>query len=201
MSNTACVHWSAVASALKIFIFQIYEWCRGYLPSHVLGCLLLSLPILAVLVNFQCDLTQQHAGHYAAYRRDHYLQLIFISIAHFTNLSALNYGVKSGVATVFSIVTCVIFSSAVCPDEAVLASTEALEAEDALVLTPSQNLRFFELVTCISTLTILVWIINREFELSYRLSYLCSRLSARDKRKVQTLKNQADWLLHNIIPR
>jgi len=50
-------------------------------------------------------------------------------------------------------------------------------------------------------LIILVWIINREFELSYRLSYLCSRLSARDKRKVQTLKNQTDWLLHNIIPR
>ena len=172
------------------------------MPSHILGCLLLSLPILAVLVNFRCDLTSEHAGHYEAYKRDHYLQLVFISIAHFTNLSALNYGVKSGIATIFSIISCIVFSTVVC-DPQTLAST-ASEASEEFTLEQKQSseyLKFYELVTCISTLTILVWIINREFELSYRLSYLCSRLSARDKRKVQTLKNQADWLLHNIIPR
>ena len=41
---------------------------------------------------------------------------------------------------------------------------------------------------------------NREFEASYRLSFYISLLSARDRRKMQNMKNQADWLLHNIIP-
>jgi adenylate cyclase 9 len=36
---------------------------------------------------------------------------------------------------------------------------------------------------------------------SYRISFHCSLLSVRDRRKIQSLKNQADWLLHNIIPR
>ena len=170
-----------------------------------MGCFLLSIPILGVLVNFHCDLVvlQQAAGQYA-YARDHFLQLVFISIAHFTSLSALSYGVKSGLATIFAIITSLLFSPAIC--DPFKTSThhdpQVLDQDQVQNLTSSQNyFYFYELVTCISTLIILVWIINREFELSYRLSYLCSRLSARDKRKVQTLKNQTDWLLHNIIPR
>ena len=42
---------------------------------------------------------------------------------------------------------------------------------------------------------------NREFEVAYRISFHCSLLSTQDRRKIQNLKNQADWLLHNIIPR
>jgi len=49
-------------------------------------------------------------------------------------------------------------------------------------------------------LLILVWLLNREFEISYRLSFHCSLLAAKDRKKVLSLKNQADWLLHNIIP-
>ena len=182
---------------LIFFPFQIYQRCRGYLPSHLLGCFLLSIPILGVLVNFHCDLVvlqqSEQAGQYA-YARDHFLQLVFISIAHFTSLSALSYGVKSGLATIFALITSLLFSPAICDHPQVLDQDQLLTAKE-------NYFYLYELVTCISTLIILVWIINREFELSYRLSYLCSRLSARDKRKVQTLKNQTDWLLHNIIPR
>ena len=68
-------------------------------------------------------------------------------------------------------------------------------------LSDRNHLFFMEVVTSISLLVVLVWLLNREFEISYRLSYHCSRLSARDRKKIQNLKNQADWLLHNIIPR
>ena len=74
-------------------------------------------------------------------------------------------------------------------------------------------------------LLFLVWMLNREFEVrrylcsmfcthenesllivcsfqvAYRISFHCSLLSTQDRRKIQNLKNQADWLLHNIIPR
>lgn len=50
-------------------------------------------------------------------------------------------------------------------------------------------------------LLLLVWFLNREFEISYRLSFHGNAVAARDKARVQNMKNQADWLLHNIIPK
>ncbi|XP_076168886.1 adenylyl cyclase 13E isoform X2 [Ptiloglossa arizonensis] len=50
-------------------------------------------------------------------------------------------------------------------------------------------------------LLMLVWFLNREFEISYRLSFHGNAVAARDKSRVQSMKNQADWLLHNIIPK
>ncbi|XP_075211579.1 adenylyl cyclase 13E [Lycorma delicatula] len=49
-------------------------------------------------------------------------------------------------------------------------------------------------------LLILIWLLNREFEISYRLSFHSNTLATRDKRKIQQMKEQADCLLHNIIP-
>merc|ERR1719458_485113 len=62
-------------------------------------------------------------------------------------------------------------------------------------------LQFFkELILIIVTILVLIWMLNREFEINYRLSFHCSLLAAKDRAKILTLKNQADWLLHNIIP-
>ena len=47
---------------------------------------------------------------------------------------------------------------------------------------------------------VLVWILNREFEISYRLGFCVSLTAAHDKAEVQRLEGQADWLLHQIIP-
>lgn len=47
----------------------------------------------------------------------------------------------------------------------------------------------------------LVWFLNREFEISYRLSFHGNIVAARDKTKVQMMRDQAEILLHNIIPR
>lgn len=59
----------------------------------------------------------------------------------------------------------------------------------------------YEVILDMLSLLILVWFINREFEISYRLCFHGGLLAARDHRKVQMLKDQADWLLHNIIPK
>ncbi|XP_015118969.1 adenylate cyclase type 9 [Diachasma alloeum] len=58
-----------------------------------------------------------------------------------------------------------------------------------------------EIFLDIILLLILVWFLNREFEISYRLSFHGNAVAARDKSRVQSMKNQADWLLHNIIPK
>ena len=179
----------------NVFTFQLYSWCRRWIPSHCLGSLLLALPILGVLANFNCEDARW-------VKRDFYLQLVFISLAHFSNLSSLNYCVKSGLASIFAIVIMILYSDVNC-DCIVRRSDDGDESTDqAEQIDHNCNLLpFYEVMTSISMLIVLVWLLNREFELSYRLSYHCSRLSARDRRKVQNLKNQADWLLHNIIPR
>lgn len=48
---------------------------------------------------------------------------------------------------------------------------------------------------------ILVFLLNREFEIGYRLSFYGNEVANQDKVRVQNMKNQADLLLHNIIPR
>ncbi|GAB6027906.1 hypothetical protein CHUAL_002121 [Chamberlinius hualienensis] len=58
-----------------------------------------------------------------------------------------------------------------------------------------------ELILDILSILFLVWFLNREFEISYRMHFHGSLLAAKDWQKVQVLKEQADWLLHNIIPR
>lgn len=58
-----------------------------------------------------------------------------------------------------------------------------------------------ELYLDIILFLILVWFLNREFEINYRMSFYGNIVANKDKVRVQNMRNQADWLLHNIIPR
>lgn len=66
---------------------------------------------------------------------------------------------------------------------------------------PKANFHQAEIYLDVILLLLLVWFLNREFEISYRLSFHGNAVAIRDKAKVQSMKDQADWLLHNIIPR
>ena len=48
---------------------------------------------------------------------------------------------------------------------------------------------------------ILVWFLNRKFEINYHLIYYGNAVANHNKKRVQNMKNQADMLLHNIIPK
>ena len=63
------------------------------------------------------------------------------------------------------------------------------------------SILFGETILSVLMLLGLVWLLNREFERAYRITFHCSRLSTKDRRQILNLKNQADWLLHNIIPK
>merc|ERR1719219_2751252 len=101
------------AKERKSFLNKIYSWCRGWIPSHCLGSLFLALPILGALSNFNCDVT------YVRGIREFYLQLVFISLTHFSNLSSLNYVVKSSLATVFAVSVIISYSSLICPQNVI----------------------------------------------------------------------------------
>jgi adenylate cyclase 9 len=75
-----------------------------------------------------------------------------------------------------------------------------LQPDLPLISCEQEKVFFAETIFSLLLLITLVWLLNREFEVSYRLSFYISLLSARDRRKIQNMKNQADWLVHNIIP-
>lgn len=61
------------------------------------------------------------------------------------------------------------------------------------LLIPEAILAFFLLL-------LLVWFLNREFEVSYRLHYHGNVEADKHRSKIMTMRNQAEWLLGNIIP-
>ena len=70
--------------------------------------------MLAVFTNFNCQVTHHHYHHEEKNQRDFFLQLVFVSLAHFCNLSALNYCIKSMLATISAIVIVMLFSTWSC---------------------------------------------------------------------------------------
>ena len=171
--------------------------------------------------------------------RDFFLQLVYVGLLHFCNFSALNYFVKSIIASacaltvlfLYSPLTCYITATSSFPNNC---NTEKIfqnlsrsgehnatntSVSDLFPTSNNTNLNcsnlldapyntesvsgvlFGETVLSILMLLGLVWMLNREFEKAYRVTFHCSRLSTKDRRQILNLKNQADWLLHNIIPK
>ena len=96
---------------------------------------------------------------------------VLVSLLHFCNFTQLNCWAKNCLATIFAFIFLAITNT-----------------------DPQVGLFMIFLL-------ILIWFLNREFEISYRLSFHGNSMAAKDRAKVQKMKNQADWLLHNIIPK
>ena len=164
--------------------------------------------------------------------RDFFLQLVYVGLLHFCNFSALNYFVKSIIASACAIIVLFLYSPLTChmsnPSSyhnskncshilKVLSKNSTNNGPDDLLLSDNItslnctnnsvdgdgiiSILFGETVLSILMLLGLVWMLNREFEKAYRVTFHCSRLSTKDRRQILNLKNQADWLLHNIIPK
>lgn len=57
-----------------------------------------------------------------------------------------------------------------------------------------------EAILAFFLLLLLVWFLNRESEVSHRLHYHGNVEADKHRSKIQTLRDQAEWLLGNIIP-
>ena len=57
-----------------------------------------------------------------------------------------------------------------------------------------------EAILAFFLLLLLVWFLNREFEVSYRLHYHGNVEADKHQLNIQNMRDQAEWLLGNIIP-
>ncbi|XP_075972755.1 adenylyl cyclase 13E [Anticarsia gemmatalis] len=204
---------------------RIFRQLSNWYPWHLSGGLLISLPILAVLINFSCQNTTMTI---LRGEQSFYVYLLCISIVHFCNFTQMNWLVKNTLVTLYAGLF-LFFAVLGCHE----VNTQLLDGDITLKLTPQMyahntseldegnstidwleinnvtmgfdskqhKLHLTELYLDVALLLMLVWFLNREFEISYRLSFYSNVVANRDKQRVQNMRNQADWLLHNIIPR
>lgn len=172
-------------------------WTRFY-RWNMFGAVLVSLPLLSVLINF-CTKTLTTFNYLYTY-------LLFVGIIHFCNFTQLNCWMKNILATLFAVIFIPLFLCGTCSNLFVQKQSDIELNPDAVNSTNHTQSRYYsllyqtEILMDLFLMLVLVWLLNREFEIAYRLSFHANYVSNRDKIHVQSLKNQADYLIYNIVP-
>nr|XP_061805596.1 adenylate cyclase type 9-like [Nerophis lumbriciformis] len=175
----------------------------GWIPRHLMGAVTVSLPALAVFSHVTCDM--HHSIQFTMF----ICCAVIIAIIQFCNSCQLSYWMRSSLATLVGLALLSLLVTSPCRVAANLffwldkqnnstnSSIIQLETPDEAhfkdLLVPEACVAFFLLL-------LLVWFLNREFEVSYRLHYHGNVEADQHRIKIQNMRDQADWLLRNIIP-
>ncbi|XP_041893644.1 adenylate cyclase type 9 isoform X1 [Corvus kubaryi] len=184
---------------------RLLEVISGWLPRHFFGAILVSLPALAVFSHFTSDFETNI--HYTMFM----CCAILITIVQYCNFCQLSSWMRSLLATVVGAVLLILLYVSLCPTSSMetphldLAQNFSSRKSPCNSSLPSDTRRPAELigqeVVLVSfLLLLLVWFLNREFEVSYRLHYHGDVEADLHRTKIQSMRDQADWLLRNIIP-
>ncbi|KAM6320437.1 adenylate cyclase type 9 isoform 1-T1 [Podargus strigoides] len=184
---------------------RLLEVISGWLPRHFFGAILVSLPALAVFSHFTSDFETNI--HYTMFM----CCAILITIVQYCNFCQLSSWMRSLLATVVGAVLLILLYVSLCPDSSMetfhldLAQNLSSRRSPCNSSVPSDTKRPADLigqeVILVSfLLLLLVWFLNREFEVSYRLHYHGDVEADLHRTKIQSMRDQADWLLRNIIP-
>ncbi|XP_036384702.1 adenylate cyclase type 9 isoform X2 [Megalops cyprinoides] len=171
----------------------------GWVPRHLFGAVLVSLPAVSVFTHVTCNprLPIQVTMFICC--------ATIIALIQYCNFCQLSSWMRSILATAAGVSLLGLLYSPLCRDK----SGNLMNTSDELVLTlaprpgldldphaqlgPEAALAFFLAL-------LLVWFLNRELEVSYRLHYHGNVEADRHRIKIQNMRDQADWLLRNIIP-
>uniref|UniRef100_A0A1B0DB17 Adenylate cyclase type 9 n=1 Tax=Phlebotomus papatasi TaxID=29031 RepID=A0A1B0DB17_PHLPP len=195
---------------------RIFNAVSNWYPWHLCGSILMSLPVISIFLN----LTTLDMDTLTPYEF-HYGLLLFICVIHYCNFTQLNCWLRNLLALLAAVafigITCYQWNSFV------TLQGKGLEAREAFIIPPhslnftnpkgsnlaeflNDEIRFLkfyqiEIYIDLILLLFLVCFLNREYEIGYRLTFYGSAVANQDKIRVQHMKNQADMLLHNIIPK
>ncbi|KAM8721087.1 hypothetical protein ACLKA7_007028 [Drosophila subpalustris] len=189
---------------------RIFEAISSWYPWHICLAVLMAMPVVLIIANFLLlDLTQLEAFEY------HYGFLIFVCIVHFCNFTQLNCWMRNILAFLAALCFVGIAVSQLSvyshrSETDADADTESGSDPDANSSAADsylfEEIKWFhdyhvEIYLDLLLILVLVWLLNREFEIGYRLTFYGNAVANQDKVRVQNMKNQADMLLHNIIPK
>ncbi|OWF41887.1 adenylate cyclase type 9-like [Mizuhopecten yessoensis] len=184
----------------------------GWYFRNILGAIIASLPVIAVYSNFSCGVLTQ-----ALWQDRFFTYSIMVALLHYCNFTMLSSWLKSILAALAGVVLIVLLSVNICTfssDMGVVSImgnvTTNLTNYDVknisqnttqldYLFSGSHHLQY-EIILDMVLLLFLVWFLNREFEINYRLSFNGDAQAKANKQQMQRTMDQADWLLHNIIP-
>ncbi|XP_060715012.1 adenylate cyclase type 9 [Tachysurus vachellii] len=181
---------------------SLLKLVSGWVPRHVVGAVLVSLPAISVFSHLACSL------HLPIQVTMFLCSAIIISIIQYCNFCQLSFWMRSVLATATGVsLLAVLYSALNRPITSIgfpvtgnlsnnsfdTSWTSKLNPTALELLVPEALLSFFLLL-------LLVWFLNREFEVSYRLHYHGNVEADKHRIKIQNMRDQADWLLRNIIP-
>ncbi|KAM7393906.1 hypothetical protein PAMP_020742 [Pampus punctatissimus] len=161
----------------------------GWVPRHVIGAVLVSLPAISVLSHLTCSV------HLSLQVTMFLCCATILAIIQYCNFCQLSFWMRSVLATATGVALLLLLYNPLhrlnlsTPSDV---SSASITAESGR-LVPEAVLAFFLLL-------LLVWFLNREFEVSYRLHYHGNVEADKHRSKIQTMRDQAEWLLGNIIP-
>ncbi|KAH8289827.1 hypothetical protein KR054_011565, partial [Drosophila jambulina] len=180
---------------------RIFEAISSWYPWHICLAVLMAMPVLLIIANFLLlDLEQLEAFEY------HYGFLIFVCIVHFCNFTQLNCWVRNVLAFLAALCFIGIAVSQLMVYSQNRDEQEQEQQQQDSSVNFSEEIKWFhdyhvEIYLDLLLILVLVWFLNREFEIGYRLTFYGNAVANQDKVRVQNMKNQADMLLHNIIPK
>ncbi|XP_019395552.1 PREDICTED: adenylate cyclase type 9 [Crocodylus porosus] len=184
---------------------RLLEVIAGWLPRHFIGAILVSLPALAVFSHVTYEFETNI--HYTMFM----CCAILITIVQYCNFCQLSSWMRSSLATVVGAVLLILLYISLCP----VSSIETSRLNSAQNISSRKNacnssepndtkkpadLIGQEVILVFFLLLLMVWFLNREFEVSYRLLYHGDVEADLHRTKIQSMRDQADWLLRNIIP-
>lgn len=171
-----------------------------------MGVIIATLPALLVYVSMSCDLVFSNGWH------DRFFCFsVVVALLQYCNYTMLRSFAKTIMAILVGSILIVLLFVNICSFSRNGLTVSAVPAfnsseNSSLAGSPTDylfsgvNTLRFEIILSTVLLLLLICILNYEFENSYRLSFNASVKAQKDKENMELNKDQADWLLHNIIP-
>ncbi|KAK2489918.1 hypothetical protein MC885_003628 [Smutsia gigantea] len=190
---------SLVVSVRMVFFLEgvmactklLLKWIAGWLPRHFVGAILVSLPALAVYSHVTSEFeTNIHFTMFTG-------SAVLIAAVHYCNFCQLSSWMRSSLATIVGAGPLLLLYISLCPDSSGRNPCNSSLRQDSR---RPASLIGQEVILVFFLLLLLVWFLNREFEVSYRLHYHGNVEAHLHRNKIQSMRDQADWLLRNIIP-
>uniref|UniRef100_A0A8C5QTY2 Adenylate cyclase type 9 n=1 Tax=Leptobrachium leishanense TaxID=445787 RepID=A0A8C5QTY2_9ANUR len=170
---------------------RFLEMISGWLPRHFIGTVLVCLPAAVVFSYITCDFFTNI--HYTMFL----CSALLIPLVQYCNFCQLSSWLRSTLATIAGAALLLLIYLPLCPERSSMPPLDSLPSGRS---SSPFSLLGQELAVAYFLLLLLVWFLNREFDVSYRLHYHGDVEADLHRTKIQSMRDQADWLLRNIIP-
>jgi len=155
----------------------------SWYPRHLFGIVVTSLPTVAAYSVFLCSMFDHER-----FSDRFYCLLVITTLLHYCNFTMLSSWMKSPLATIAGVILIILIAAGTCPPDV----APDVDGNATVPVPPQEkifsggDLLLWKLpILDIMLLLLLVWFLNREIEISYRLCYHGDVEAVSDRQKIQ----------------